>query len=178
MSEDTFGEEEFHAPATKRKVRRERKRQPCKKVSLQWTTAEESDLIVNIKPFSCLYDPDCEEAKNKQCRVSAWEAIAAAVDKENITADECHAKWNSLRGTYRRMLSTGRIPIDGEIPVTNYWPHLFAMDFLRDKTKSYRIQTESIFIQVFVFPLYVFFYSYFLFALYNSKTKNQSDQVN
>lgn len=118
---------------------KQRKRIPCKKISLSWTIEEESNLISNVKLFPCLYEADCEGSKYKLSRSSAWETIAGTFGKPNATADECQAKWNSIRGSYRRMLHRNTVPSIDAI-TKNGWPHFRVMEFVRCHIKPGRIQ--------------------------------------
>lgn len=130
------------------KAPRPRKRQVCRKILLAWSPEEESYLIENVKQFPCLYDSNYENAMYRVMRSSAWESVAKALGKENATADECQAKWNSIRGSFRRILHRGNFSMNDEGGVKNGWAHIQAVDFLRVHIKPLRLKPESVFLQV------------------------------
>lgn len=121
-----------------------RKRIPCRKVTLSWTIEEESELIANVKLYPCLYDPEFKHPKYGTARSLSWQSILVSFGKEHATADECQAKWNVMRGSYRRLLHRGRVPYAIEPIATNAWPHIRAIEFLREYIKPFKRRRKAV----------------------------------
>lgn len=125
-----------------------RRRMPCKKILMPWTTTEMSELISIVKRYPCLYQEKFEHGMFRPNRIESWELVAKAMNKEGATPDQCQAKWNSIRGSYRRMLPRSFVlGVGKEFPRTA-WPHFDEMAFLRPHIKLYQTQEDLIYIKV------------------------------
>lgn len=120
---------------------KKRKRKPCKKVEAKWAVADETKLIREVENHVCLYDVTSTDNKDKFKREAAWRTVAEAFGKEDFEA-ECQAKWNSIRGTYRR-LSNAHLPSGSGAPSKSKWVHYADMAFVGNVRQSYSMQSES-----------------------------------
>lgn len=134
-----------------------RKRKPAKRIQNHWSAADESQLIAEIEQYSCLYDAGCEDNKNKNQREAAWNLVASAFSERTFSSSECQAKWNSLRGTHRRLLKSQKQPSGEAVAPKPTWPHFSSMSFIVRTAKKNDMLSESnlMVIDLFVVPISV-----------------------
>lgn len=73
-------------------------------VEIKWLAQDIVKLITEVKMRPCLWNRLCKEKNNLNSRNNGWAAVAATFQKNQITAKDCIAKWQSLRTVQRDLV--------------------------------------------------------------------------
>lgn len=100
----------------------QKKRKKGLLVKLKWSVRDTTKLINEVKMRPSLWNNLCPEKRDSNQREFAWAAVAASFPGKQVTAENCTAKWQSLRAVNRKIKKKKKGKSD--------WPHLDRMSFV------------------------------------------------
>jgi hypothetical protein len=111
----------------------------------KWGTDQTIKFLKEYSMYSCLWDYNDEQYKNKNARNDALQALAAFMNIENFDANAAKNKIHSIRNTYmNEMTKIARSKKSGKV----YKPKLpwfnLADNFLRKIVKKRETQSQLV----------------------------------
>lgn len=103
------------------------------KVTCKWTDDEIRQLIGEVRRYKCLFDESSPESWKHVNRAVAWQRISLTFPDQKFPLEQCHAKWNCLRTSYRMYANVFR-----KTGIKPKWIFYEQMNFIITNKRSER----------------------------------------